>query len=112
VTVSTPKSGSQDSKSVPADQEKQPLEVSPIDLDLDLFSPQFEADGKDDHRDSDNFWSSYPTLNLKSELEVKNPVIKLPDNPVGKILPTIKDSSTPNPTSVVPTGLLPRSGCS
>ena len=104
VTVSTPKSGSQDSKSVPADQEKQPLEVSPIDLDLDLFSPQFEADGKDDHRDSDNFWSSYPTLNLKSELEVKNPVIKLPDNPVGKILPTIKDSSTPNPTSVVPTG--------
>ena len=65
--------------------------VSPIDLDLDIFNSRLEFDDKDEQGDTQDFWQSYPTLNVRSELEARHPVINIPHiptNDITKILPT------------------------
>jgi hypothetical protein len=78
--------------------------VSPIDADLDIFNSRLESDDKDEPGDTENFWQSYPTLNLRSELEVRHPVINIPTNEITKVLPTTTTTTggpEPEPTKIL-----------
>ena len=69
--------------------------VSPIGIELDLFDTQFD---QEDLEENGNYWKSYPTMDLKSELVPQQTRIKVPDNDVGKILPsTAVDSTNESP---------------